>query len=435
MIDDSPVTEAELDILQDLYHHEGAWTPLEAHSRLTRLHLILERGLLVEVHTAIGPLFQLSPEGRMALFGDRHGATSLTRQQDKAYRRLCIEFYNWKVATDAVAEDIQGLAGQRLLIPVRTPEGLALVGAQMTAGGYRPLAIKELGDRLRSSALHRGFRVILFTPRPTLGQPAAKKYASFLKLIPLVPTNATATYRGVPTRVQVVPNDAPQDANAGSSMLHPMRTETGTLVTVPPCSRDILVLPRAERVARFRSDLQMDKVIAETQLHRHYGLKHEDLTGVPFVESLLRPMHANSNLEIHTRLYLAARGLGSKNDVGLMHLVGVGEMRRMLGVIDPAQWVVSTAGRHRTEEPDAVWKRGWQTVAIEYDSGHYKLTLVLRKLAGFQDRGMHETVWGVPSARRAKYLVENTYGRMTQVPLVTEWWLPLSAPRKPRTPS
>ena len=105
-----------------------------------------------------------------------------------------------------------------------------------------------------------------------------------------------------------------------------------------------------------------------------------------------------------------------------MHLVGVGEMRRMLGVTDPAQWVVSTAARHRVEDPDAVWQRGWQTVAIEYDSGHYGETLVLRKLDSFKSRGMHETIWGVPSSQRAKRLMRETAGRLTSPPLVTRWW-------------
>ena len=425
MTRESRLSDSELDCLNTLYHDDGAWTPDEARGRLARLDLALDLGVLTRVQTLIGPLYLLSPDGRDAVFGSRHDAQSLTRQQDRAYLRLCLEHYGWTFASaaDPVANDLKGLAGQRLLHPVHTPEGLALVGAQMTSGGFRPLAIKNLGDRLRSSANHRNFRVILFTPKPDLGQDMAQHYAAFMTLIPLVPTGVTTIRHGVPTRVQIVPKDAtPGTVEAGPYATRPVLVSIMAAGNLPACTADILALPRAERIARFRADLRMDKVIAETQLQRHYGLMHDDLPGVAFVEAVLRPRKNSSTLEVQTRLYLATTGLANKNDSALMHLVGVGEMRRMLGVTDPAQWVVSTAARHRVENPDAVWQRGWQTVAIEYDSGHYGETLVLRKLDSFKSRGMHETIWGVPSSQRAKRLMRETAGRLTSPPLVTRWW-------------
>ncbi|THF85508.1 hypothetical protein E7T09_16255 [Deinococcus sp. KSM4-11] len=422
------LTPEELRALTTLYTTDGAWTVEEGRRHCDRLDVLLAAGVLMPVQTLLGMMYQLSPQGRLQVFGTKDLAHSLRRQQDRAYLRLCLQHYGWTRTTPHTTRHLTNYLGGRQLIEVMTDGGPALVGGQMTSGGYRGLAIKEIGERLRSPALHDRFQVILFTPRPSMGQTAAAPFANFLTLIPLVPAGEPDIHYGVPTRAQYVPPPPPWDTDfewdtphITASMAVRLRRDDSPL---PRSSVAILCEPRSARIARFKADLTMDLAIADTQLRRHYGLSAEDIEGVPFVDAVLRPMHANTSLEVQTAVYLRSATLAYRNDAALMHLVGVGEMRRHLNVVYPSQWTVSTAGRHRIEEPDALWHRGAFDVAVEYDTGEYKLHHVLRKLDGFASRGLRGPVWGVPSARRAAFLQGEVGSRLMEPPLVTQWWLP-----------
>jgi hypothetical protein len=83
----------------------------------------------------------------------------------------------------------------------------------------------------------------------------------------------------------------------------------------------------------------------------------------------------------------------------LRHLSGVASMRFVLRV--PPSMGVWQADRdpvHPTATPDALWKKGYELLAIEYDVGYPKVQ-VREKLARFL-QAYDSVVWGVPTPLR-----------------------------------
>ncbi len=115
-------------------------------------------------------------------------------------------------------------------------------------------------------------------------------------------------------------------------------------------------------------EVRIDEVIGrEKRLHRFFVLSEEDL------------LHADGAV--------------------LRHLSGVASMRFALRVPPSMEvWLVDRDPVHPTATPDALWKRGRELLAVEYDVGYPKVQ-VREKLARFL-RAYDGVVWGVPTPLR-----------------------------------
>ncbi len=83
----------------------------------------------------------------------------------------------------------------------------------------------------------------------------------------------------------------------------------------------------------------------------------------------------------------------------LRHLSGVASVRFALGVSPSMDvWRVDRDPVHPTATPDALWKRGYELLAVEYDVGYPKAQ-VREKLVHFL-RAYDGVVWGVPTSLR-----------------------------------
>lgn len=142
-----------------------------------------------------------------------------------------------------------------------------------------------------------------------------------------------------------------------------------------------------------------DLALSEGQVRRFHGLEPEECrrAGLLVVEALVAPT-ARSVAARPVRFVLAEpRRL---EGFELRHLAGVAEARRLLGA-SAGDWQV--VGHAAVTSPDAVWRRGLQTWAVEFDAGSYSLRTVREKARHFR-AAYDGQVWAVASERRQRTL-------------------------------
>jgi hypothetical protein len=89
----------------------------------------------------------------------------------------------------------------------------------------------------------------------------------------------------------------------------------------------------------------------------------------------------------------------------LRHFAGLASMRRRCQVSSAALWRVSTQERHAFHEPDALWIKDKQWIAVEYDAGGYDIERLRAKTGAFRTLyGFGAQVWGCSSAARVNKL-------------------------------
>lgn len=418
---DLALTDTEKQTLRQLIQYDGAWTDKELKAKCPRHAEILKAGVLLPVHTVIGTLYMLSLTGRSVLH--RGASTTLIAPQrnlDRAYIRLCMDDYGYEDTDERTTRGLDRFTGKMDLFEMITPQGIALVGGTMSGGGISRNTIERIVTRLKSSALAHNFRVILFTPSPTRGRALAETHASVFTLLHHLPG-------GTGQRVRLTTFASRSDEAYAGPFLTPFVED---LVVrkhpdhFPEQTRELLKLRRADRLERFKSDLAVDRVISAEQLHRHYHLKPEDLNGVRFVEAIMHPVYSRVSLEIKTRFYLSSAALQYQDDNVLGHYAGVGEMRRVMGIRADDSYKLDTRRRLARDTPDAIFNSDYGPVALEYDTGAYKLRTVQSKLESFVQQGYLQTIWGTANRRRVakiERIMQDEPGAKGQV-ILSEWW-------------
>jgi hypothetical protein len=102
---------------------------------------------------------------------------------------------------------------------------------------------------------------------------------------------------------------------------------------------------------------------------------------------------------LHRFFVLNEEDLLRADGVVLRHLSGVASVRFALKVPPSEEvWRVDRDPVHPTATPDALWKRGHELLAVEYDVGYPKVQ-VREKLARFL-HAYDGVVWGVPTPLR-----------------------------------
>jgi hypothetical protein len=421
------LTADEKSTLRELYEYDGAWTDKELTAKCPRHAEILKAGLLIPVHTVIGTLNMLSLTGRRLVLRDASSSCiAPQRNLDRAYIRLCMDDYGYEETDEHTTRGLNKYAGKMELFERMTPQGVALIGGTMSGGGLSRTSIERIVTRLKSSALAYDFRLVLFTPSPKRGRGLAEKHASMFTLLPHLPG-------GTGQRVRLTSFESKSDKAYAGPFLTPFVED---LVVrkhpdhFPEQTLEILQLRRIDRLERFKSDLAVDRVISAEQLHRHYHLRPEDLNGVRFVEAIMHPVYSRVSLEIKTRFYLASAALQYQDDNVLGHAAGVGEMRRVMGIRADDSFQLDTRRRLARDTPDAIFNSDYGPVALEYDTGAYKLRTVQSKLESYVQQGYLQTIWGTANRRRVakiERIMQREEGAKGQV-ILSEWWRELPTP-------
>jgi hypothetical protein len=150
-------------------------------------------------------------------------------------------------------------------------------------------------------------------------------------------------------------------------------------------------------IRSLERSLEVDHALSERQIRRHHGLTLEDCrkAGLTITEAFIAPS-ARSSRRCAVN-FVSLEGLKLEG-FEWRHLAGIAEMRHVLQA-EARDWRVLGHAAHTS--PDAIWTRGLEVWAIEYDAGAYTLKTVARKARAF-DAGFDGQIWGVPSRERAK---------------------------------
>ena len=420
-----PLTDGERQLLHEMYLHLGAWTHQEALTRLgeARFKELLRQGVIGGQNTEIGVMYHLLAMGRTSLFHTADRAASLVSQLDQAYVRLCMAEKKWEF-TGSSSPFYKGLAD---LFPGLhqhfregyTEFGSSLIGGKLTGGGYSSLAIRDLGNRMRSSALSRNFTVVILTPSPQRGQQAAAPFRNFLKVVPLRPKTGDGSKRFNP----VPKHKSPTEPGPYLTQAKIKALQAKSSPRLPDLTLEILGLTRAERIEAAHQALQKDRFISRAQLQTHFALSIYDLPGSLLSNAVLRPNKNSYGMEVSELILAANRKVARFDDGSMNHLLLTAQIRHNLGHPPDDTWQLPGQIKRRHEEPDAVRVlEDGSMEAVEADAGEYKLTVVLRKLASFKDSGYERTHWGCISPTRVKNLTKNVDRELLPDFQTLQWW-------------
>lgn len=145
--------------------------------------------------------------------------------------------------------------------------------------------------------------------------------------------------------------------------------------------------------------LETDVALSERQVVRHYGASLEDCLAAGFIVHSARiapTVHRKATRAVNF-VMLEPHDL---EGFELRHLAGVAAVRHQV-CADPRDWQVVRHADHTS--PDAIWHRGLETWAVEFDAGAYSRAVLLEKAQSFR-AGFDAQVWGVASSARATTL-------------------------------
>jgi hypothetical protein len=143
-------------------------------------------------------------------------------------------------------------------------------------------------------------------------------------------------------------------------------------------------------------DLETDLALSERQVFRHHRMTLEDClrSGLSVQPVLIAPtVHRKVIRAVN---FVMLEGLEFQ-PFEFRHLAGTAEIRHQLQV-DARDWQVV---QHAAQtSPDAIWHRGLETWAVEFDAGAYSRSVLLEKAQAFR-AGFDGQVWAVSSSIRA----------------------------------
>ena len=150
------------------------------------------------------------------------------------------------------------------------------------------------------------------------------------------------------------------------------------------------------RIKALLADLEIDRAITERQLERHY---HLDILGPP-VKSFVRTVFPSASIDTfqHCKIYTLSTKVTRMQSGMVLHLLGTAEMRHALGA-GVEDWSSSAHRLGQTLIPDALWTTEHGEVAIEFDTGTYRYSLIDKKMRAFEKYA--GVIWGTPSEQRA----------------------------------
>jgi hypothetical protein len=143
-------------------------------------------------------------------------------------------------------------------------------------------------------------------------------------------------------------------------------------------------------------DLETDLALSERQVFRYHRMTLEDClrSGLSIQPVLIAPTVHRKVTSVVNFVTLEPHDF---QPFEFRHLAGTAEIRHQLQV-DARDWQVV---QHAAQtSPDAIWHRGLETWAVEFDAGAYSRTVLLEKAQTFR-AGFDGQVWAVSSSTRA----------------------------------
>lgn len=190
----------------------------------------------------------------------------------------------------------------------------------------------------------------------------------------------------------------------------------------PPVSLGVAVSQRVQAL----DILQCHHAVTVRQFDRLYGIPARVLSGLPRRTITVAPVHMRRSLMVDATFVALDADLLNQGHGELCHLVGTAALQVLLGIpLD--HWRALPSWYAGTNRPDAEYDHpnGQGLVAVEYDSGTYKQSLVAQKLEAYRSQGYLHTVWGLASARRRAHLeelLENLPGDLAPNIVLSSWW-------------
>ena len=145
--------------------------------------------------------------------------------------------------------------------------------------------------------------------------------------------------------------------------------------------------------------LETDLVLSQSQVRRHHGLTLEACrdAGLSVQAVLVTPTAKSRVARAVNFVSLEPLEIPAWE---LRHLVGIAETRRVLAARLEDWHLIHHAAQ---TSPDAIWSRGLETWAVEYDAGAYSPATVREKAQAFR-AGFDGQVWAVATQARAARL-------------------------------
>jgi Replication-relaxation len=153
------------------------------------------------------------------------------------------------------------------------------------------------------------------------------------------------------------------------------------------------VIPHLEQA------LTVDVALSERQLARHYGLSLEVCrrAGLNIQTVNVAP---TARMKVTRAVNFVTLETLEIPAFEFRHLAGIAEMRHQLGA-GLEDWTLVHHTDHTS--PDAIWRRGLETWAVEFDAGSYSQKTILEKVRSFR-AGFDGQCWAVASEARARFL-------------------------------
>jgi hypothetical protein len=145
--------------------------------------------------------------------------------------------------------------------------------------------------------------------------------------------------------------------------------------------------------------LETDLVLSQSQVRRHHGLSLEACreARLSIQEMLVTPTAKSRVARAVNFVSLEPLEIPAWE---LRHLVGIAEVRRVLAARLEDWQLIHHAAQ---TSPDAIWSRGLETWAVEYDAGAYSPVTVREKALAFR-AGFDGQVWAVATQARVERL-------------------------------
>jgi Replication-relaxation len=149
----------------------------------------------------------------------------------------------------------------------------------------------------------------------------------------------------------------------------------------------------------FEQALMVDVALSERQVARHYGLSIEACRKAGFEIQTVN-IAPTARMKVTRAVHFVTLENLEIPAFEFRHFAGIAEMRYQLGA-RLEDWSLVHHSDHTS--PDAIWRRGLETWAVEFDAGSYSQKTILEKLRCFRV-GFDGQCWAVSSDARARFL-------------------------------
>jgi hypothetical protein len=170
----------------------------------------------------------------------------------------------------------------------------------------------------------------------------------------------------------------------------------------------------------FEQTLKVDRIMSVEQAQRHYQIDPFEFRNILCVQHFLSTTNYSQSHNKYTFITFEPK-LVHFRGFRLRHLAGITEMRHLLDA-PIEQWKNRADRENALSIPDAIWKKGYVEIPIEYDTGSYSLKQLKTKLFDF-DVKYRNQIWGTPSKKRQEKLQAlMEQGQYIGQVLKAEWW-------------